>query len=85
MFDIDSFGSSAIENEFISDYDKSQIKKNIKDSIYSKDSANYKYLPLNKDKIKTVPSNCQVALKMLDKTVKYLQSKNLKKENNDAF
>ena len=73
MFDVDSFGSIN-ENELVSDYNKSQIKK-FEESIYFKDNAYYVDLPWYEDKIKMVPSNYQVALKVLDETVKYLQSK----------
>ena len=84
MFDVDSFGSIN-ENQLACDYDKSQIKKKFELSIYFEDNAYYLDLPWYEDKIKIIPSNYQVALKVLDKTVKYLQSKKLYKEYNNAF
>ena len=59
--------------------------KKFEESIYFKDNTYYVDLPWYEDKMKMVPSNYQVVLKVLDKTVKYLQSKKLYKEYNDAF
>ena len=75
MFDVDSFGSSADENEFVCDYDNCRIKKK-KDFIYFKDNAYNIDLPWHEDEIKTVLPNYQVTHKKLDKTMKYLESKN---------
>ena len=42
-------------------------------------------LPWHEEKIKTVPSNFPVALKVLETTNKYFESKNLIKKYNDVF
>lgn len=52
--------------------------------MHFKNSTYYIDLPWHKDRIKTVPSNYQVVLKALDKTVNYLETKKLNK-GYDAF
>ena len=80
MFAIDSAGSS-FEEKF-SDYDKNKVDK-CKKSIEFKENANFVKLPWNEDKIKSVPSNHQVALKVLDRTILSLEKKKLDKTYND--
>ena len=81
---IDSLGSATNEHELFRDYDKDQIRK-FKESILLKNNAYYVDLPWLKDKIKPIPSNYQVSLKVLIKTMNYLRTKNLNKYYNQAF
>ena len=84
MFEVDSLGSSFNEDDSVNDYDKAKIKE-FENSILYRNNVYHVELPWHEEKIKTVPSNFPVALKVLEKTDKYLESKNLIKKYNDVF
>ena len=69
MFDVDAIGLKS--DKEISNVDELQIKK-FKESFVYKEGKYFVKLPWHENKINQVPSNYQVALKALDRTVKQL-------------
>ena len=59
------------EDNSVSDYDKAKIKE-MENPIHYRNNAYYVDLLWHEEKIKTVPSNFPVELKVLEKTNKYL-------------
>ena len=74
MFDVDTIGSKS-DKDF-SNVDKQQIKK-FKESIVYWEGKYFVKLPWHEHRINNVPSDYQVALKALDRTVKQLEPKQL--------
>ena len=84
MFHVDSLGSSLNEDKSVSDYDKAKIKE-FENSIHYRNNAYYVDLPWHNDKLKTVPSNYPVALKVLKKLTITLKVKILSKNITTFF
>ena len=76
IFDVDNLGSSLNEDNSVIDYDNAMIRE-FENSIHYRNNAYSVNLPCHEDKIKTVPSDCPVALKVLEKANNHLESKNL--------
>ena len=74
MFDVDNLGSSLNEDKTFSDYDKAKMKE-FENSIHYKNNVYYVDLPWHENRIKTVPSNYPVALRILEKTNNHIESK----------
>lgn len=83
MFAVDSAAASHDE-ELIGDYDRNRIE-NFRKSIEFRDNSYFVDLPWHKDKIDSVPSNYQVALKVLDRTMLSLEKRDLDKTYTDIF
>ena len=82
MFDMDAIGLKS--DKEISNVDELQIKK-FKESIVYKEGKYFVKLPWHENKINQVPSNYQVALKALDRTVKQLEPKQLTDQYFNCF
>ena len=82
MFDVDAIGLKS--DKEISNVDELQIKK-FKESIVYKEGKYFVKLPWHENKINQVPSNYQVALKALDRTVKQLDPKQLTDQYFNCF
>ena len=76
--------SDNFELEEYSNYDKIKIKE-VEDSIVYEDNSYYVELSWDEEKIRSVPSNHQAALKILDKIIPELSSKNKLKDYSDVF
>ena len=67
---------SFLKEDHIGVYDKNKIKE-FEESIEFRNNANYMDLAWLDDKIKAVPSNYRVALKVLYRTMQSMESKKL--------
>ena len=82
MFDVDAIGLKSDKD--INNVDEQQIKK-FKESIVYQEGKYFVKLPWHEHKINQVPSNYQVALKALDRTVKQLEPKQLTSQYFNCF
>ena len=83
LFSLDNLGIKNLDSE-LADFDKYQISE-FEKKITFKDNAYHIALPWYQDKIKQVPSNHKMALRILDKVYDDLKNKNLLKEYDDAL
>ena len=83
LFNLEAMGISE-GHEDLSDFDEMQIKK-FREEIEFKNNHYYVALPFYEDRLKYVPSNHQLALKILGKVINDLRVKNILKEYEDAF
>ena len=75
LFSLESMGISHKDNELVA-FDKDQVD-NFKKGISFRDGHYHVSLPWYSDKVSKVPSNHQVALKVLDRTVNILEKKGI--------
>ena len=83
LFSLESIGIKADEKELI-DYDQEKVNK-FRDGIIFKDGHYHVELPWHEDKLHLVPSNFNVALKVLDRTMSTLKRKGLIAEYEKVF
>ena len=70
IFKLESIGIN-VENEDLTAYDKMKVKK-FEDDILLKNNKYYVNLPWHEDKVENVSSNYRIAIKVLDKDIKYI-------------
>ena len=83
LFSLESMGIKTDDRELVS-IDKEQVEKFRKGIIF-KEGKYHVELPWHFDKVEAVPSNHNVALKVLDRTMKYLDKKGLTERYQSVF
>ena len=81
MFKLESLGLTEKESESL---DQNYIQ-NFKEKIEFQNGKYHIALPWKEDKLKDVPSNAHIALKVLDRVTKNLEHKNLTEKYDDVF
>ncbi len=83
LFSLESLGIKTDSQELVS-IDKEQVEK-FREGIEFKDGHYFVELPWQQEKVKAVPSNHNVALKVLDRTLSQLNNKNLTEKYEAVF